>query len=82
MSSHANEPAGHTIHAGAGCPPGKKVLGGGVDVTYEVNSFDEQSKAHVLYSYPSSDTVWSAGVINHNNHDLVYRWWAICAATT
>ena len=58
------------------------MLGGGVDVTYEVNSFDEQSKAHILYSYPSSDTVWSAGVINHNNHDLVYRWWAICAGTT
>ena len=58
------------------------MLGGGVDITYEVDDFNEQSRAQVLYSFPGSDTTWNAGVINNNGHDLQFTWWAICATTS
>jgi hypothetical protein len=83
VSNAANVPPNSTIHGSATCPAGKRVLGGGVSITYEQgNNFSEQSQAHLLYSFPIDDATWSAGVINHNDHDLQFTWWAVCATTS
>jgi hypothetical protein len=82
VSNSANVGPHSTIHGHAFCPAGRKVLGGGVSIAYEVDDFNEQSRAQVLYTYPDADTQWAAGVINNNDHDLVFTWWAVCATTS
>jgi hypothetical protein len=66
-------PAGQTQTWGANCPPGKKVVGGGV-------SSNDPYYARVVESAPQDNGAgWWIGLRNQNSSTLGAYAWAVCA---
>jgi hypothetical protein len=78
VTNSAVVPANFTVNGTASCPAGKRVLGGGV-VSFVTPG--EQSLTAIAASYPQSDSTWAAGVVNRNDHELTFTWYAVCATS-
>ena len=66
-------PPGYADLQVASCPPGKKVLGGGV------KTLPSASDIAVISTHPFTNTSWMGEMANRTNFDLTMIVYAICA---
>jgi hypothetical protein len=60
------------------CPPGKKVLSGGAQLTTSLSGND-RIKLNIHETYPDTDSTWTFVISNTSTQAADYTLWIICA---